>query len=62
MSIRYMKNIIGNMCKLYRVPMREIHLGRLTVTFTYCTDIFYVPLTDYNYYINSLCQTDVGKT
>ena len=39
-----------------------MHLGRFTVTLNYCTNIFYLPLTNYIYYINSLCQSDVGKT
>ena len=56
------KNILGNICKLYILPLREIHLDILTVTFTYYTDIFYLPLTNYIYYVNNLCQPVVFKT
>ena len=42
--------------------MHEIHPGRLTVTFTHRTNTFDLTLTDDIYYINSLCQPDVGKT
>ena len=57
-----MKNILGYSCKLYIVPMREILLGRLTVILTYCTDIFYLSLTDYIYYMYNLYQSDIRKT
>ena len=33
----------------------EIRLRRLTVTFTYRTDTFYLSLTDSVYYINKPC-------
>ena len=49
------ENIMGNICKLYKVPMCEKHLGRLTATFIYCTDSFYLHLTYYFHHINSLC-------
>ena len=56
------KNISGNICKLYILPLGEINLDRLTVSFTYYTDIFYLPLTNNIYYINNLCQSVVLKT
>ena len=34
------KNITGNLYKLYIAPMCEICLGRLAVTFIYCNDTF----------------------
>ena len=42
--------------------MCEIHFGKLTVAFTYCTETFYLHSTDYIYYINILYQSDIGKT
>ena len=42
--------------------MRKIRHGILTVNFTYCTDTFYLDLTDYIYNMNSLCQPDAGLT
>ena len=48
--------------------MCEINLSRFTVTFTHCTDSFYLPLTDYMYHIkydyriNNQCHSDIGKT
>ena len=62
MSSRSSKNIIGYSCKLCLVPMCKIHLGRLTVNFIYCTDIFYLLLTDHIYYIYSLFQAVIGTT
>ena len=50
-KIRYRKNIVGNICKLYIVAMREIRLGRLTVNLTHFTDTFFPRLTDYINYI-----------
>ena len=61
MSTRCRKNIIGYLSKLHIVPMCDINLGRLTVTFFYCTDRFYLSLTDYLHYINNLCQSYIGK-
>ena len=46
---------------IYVVTMREICSGRLTVTFIYCTDIFYLHLADYIFYINNLCSSDIEK-
>ena len=62
MSIRCRKNKIDYLCKLCIIPMYEIYLGRLTVNYIYCTDTFYLHLTDYACSINNLYQTDVGKT
>ena len=61
MSTRYRKNIIGYSCELYIESMCENHLDSLTMNFRYCTDTFYLLLTDYIYYINSLCQLVLGK-
>ena len=41
--------------------MREIHLSSLTVNLKYYTDTFHPSLTVYIYYINILCQLNVGK-
>ena len=63
MSISCRKNIIGYLCKSYIVH-REIHFSRLTVYYTYCTDLFYLLLTEYIYIytVPTRCQPDVGKT
>ena len=56
MQTRCRKNIIDYL------PMYEIYLGRVTVTFIYFTNTFYLHLTIYIYYINSLFQSVVGTT
>ena len=61
MSTRCRKNINNYLCKLYIVPLCEVHLGKLTVTFTYCADTFYLSLPNYIYYINNQYQSDIGK-
>ena len=39
--------------------MCEIHFDTVTVTFTYCTETFYLHLTDYFHYSNSLYQSHI---
>ena len=62
MSIRYKKNMIRNISKLYTIPMRELRIDRITVIVIYGTKIFDQHLTDYLYNINSLCPSDIRKT
>ena len=61
MSTCCRKNTIGYLYKSFIIPTCEIHLGWLTVTFTYCTDTFYLLLIYYICYIYSLCKFDIGK-
>ena len=53
---------IGNIYKLCIVPIREIRLARLAVNCLYCSNTFYLHLTDYVLYINSLYQSNIEKT
>ena len=53
------KPFFGSYCI---VPMHELHLSRLSVTFFILYRLFYLPLTDKIYYIDSLCQSEIGKT
>ena len=64
MPIRYRKNLSVDICKLYKyiyyiqytyiLPLREVHLRWLTVTFTCHINTVYLLLTDYIYQDNAL--------